>query len=208
MKDSTTMLRSQCDALEALPPEQFKSAVVAIWRYELDGIEPDGDPVAMMALGMAKPIIEKRKIQSANASHRKPTSANRSQSQPTDSQPEPIDPIKIKDKSIKERSPKGDPKKSFSPPTPDQVREYAEEHGYKLDAQRFVDFYASKGWVVGRSPMKDWKAAVRNWGRTQRQELTANGTRQETTARPSRFNNFPQRQYDYDELEAQLLARR
>lgn len=32
-----------------------------------------------------------------------------------------------------------------------------------VDPQRFVDFYASKGWKVGKEPMKDWKAAVRNW---------------------------------------------
>jgi hypothetical protein len=32
-----------------------------------------------------------------------------------------------------------------------------------VDAQRFVDFYSSKGWTVGKSPMKDWRAAVRNW---------------------------------------------
>lgn len=53
--------------------------------------------------------------------------------------------------------------KRFTPPTVDDVMKYAEEAGHKIDAQRFVDFYASKGWVVGNSPMKDWRAAVRNW---------------------------------------------
>ena len=32
-----------------------------------------------------------------------------------------------------------------------------------LDAQRFHDFYSSKGWMVGKNKMKDWKAAARNW---------------------------------------------
>ena len=32
-----------------------------------------------------------------------------------------------------------------------------------MDPERFVNFYASKGWKVGRDPMKDWKAAVRTW---------------------------------------------
>ena len=40
---------------------------------------------------------------------------------------------------------------------------YCEERGNGIDAQSFVDFYESKGWVVGKSPMKDWKAAVRTW---------------------------------------------
>ena len=53
--------------------------------------------------------------------------------------------------------------KRFAPPTADQVREYCLENGYGVDPERFVNFYASKGWKVGNSQMKDWKAAVRNW---------------------------------------------
>lgn len=53
----------------------------------------------------------------------------------------------------------------FAPPTPEEVREYAAEAGIAIDGNRFVDFYASKGWKVGKTPMKDWQAAVRTWGR-------------------------------------------
>lgn len=53
----------------------------------------------------------------------------------------------------------------FTPPTVEEVKAYASEHGCKIDAERFVDFYASKGWMVGKTKMKDWKAAVRNWAR-------------------------------------------
>ncbi len=35
-----------------------------------------------------------------------------------------------------------------------------------FDPERFVDFYAQKGWMVGRTRMNDWKASVRNWVRT------------------------------------------
>ena len=51
----------------------------------------------------------------------------------------------------------------FSPPSVDEVRAYCRERGNKVDPERFVNFYASKGWKVGRDPMKDWKAAVRTW---------------------------------------------
>lgn len=66
---------------------------------------------------------------------------------------------------VKEDTPIGVSKKSsrFSPPTAEEVQAYANSRGTPIDAQRFVDFYASKGWKVGTSPMKDWKAAVRNW---------------------------------------------
>ena len=51
----------------------------------------------------------------------------------------------------------------FTPPTQEEVSAYCRERGNKVDAQRFVDFYAAKGWKVGNQPMKDWKAAVRTW---------------------------------------------
>ena len=60
----------------------------------------------------------------------------------------------------------------FTPPTVDEVAAYCRERGNAVDAQRFVDFYASKGWKVGSSGMKDWRAAVRNW---ERQDNTKNG---------------------------------
>lgn len=51
----------------------------------------------------------------------------------------------------------------FTPPTVDEVRDYCRERGNTVDAERFVDFYAAKGWMVGKNRMKDWKAAVRTW---------------------------------------------
>lgn len=54
-------------------------------------------------------------------------------------------------------------KKAFAPPTVDEVRAYCQERGNNIDPQRFVDFYESKGWFVGKNKMKNWKAAVRNW---------------------------------------------
>jgi hypothetical protein len=51
----------------------------------------------------------------------------------------------------------------FQQPTPQEVFEYAKSIGFYLDGSKFCDYYASKGWVVGKSPMKDWKAAVRTW---------------------------------------------
>lgn len=53
----------------------------------------------------------------------------------------------------------------FTSPSAEQVLSYAKQNSIQIDAGAFVDFYASKGWKVGRSPMKDWRAAVRNWAR-------------------------------------------
>lgn len=51
----------------------------------------------------------------------------------------------------------------FSPPSPEEVDAYAKEQGINVNGQRFCDFYAAKGWKVGNTGMKDWKAAARNW---------------------------------------------
>ena len=54
-------------------------------------------------------------------------------------------------------------RKRFSPPTRDEVADYCEERGNGIDPDRFVAYYESNGWRVGRNPMKDWRAAVRTW---------------------------------------------
>ena len=68
----------------------------------------------------------------------------------------------ITDNQDKERK-RGKTAPRFVPPTVEQVSEYCKQRGNSIDAQRFVDFYASKGWFVGKNKMKDWKASVRTW---------------------------------------------
>ena len=51
----------------------------------------------------------------------------------------------------------------FTKPTLSDVKEYASSIRFELDCEAFMNFYDSKGWKVGKSPMKDWQAAVRTW---------------------------------------------
>lgn len=62
------------------------------------------------------------------------------------------------------------PKCCFTPPSVAMVRAYCEERSNHIDPEEFVDFYGSKGWMVGKSKMKDWKCAVRNWERRRKEE--------------------------------------
>ena len=68
-------------------------------------------------------------------------------------------------------------KKRFTPPTVEQVAEYCHGKGYHIDPEAFVAFYASKGWMVGKSPMKDWKSAVVTWTKSERQRIGNANTR-------------------------------
>ena len=57
---------------------------------------------------------------------------------------------------------------AFVAPDVEQVRQYAVVKGLEgFDAEAFTDYYNSNGWHVGKSPMRDWQAAVRNWARRQ-----------------------------------------
>jgi DNA replication protein DnaD len=72
----------------------------------------------------------------------------------------------------------GEKRKRFSPPTLEDVRAYCQERHNDVDAQRFIDYYTSNGWQVGKNKMRDWKAAVRTWERNkyyEKKSVGANG---------------------------------
>lgn len=56
-------------------------------------------------------------------------------------------------------------KRRFQKPTVEEVATYCRQRQNRVDANRFCNFYESKGWMVGKSKMVDWKAAVRTWER-------------------------------------------
>jgi hypothetical protein len=57
-------------------------------------------------------------------------------------------------------------RKVFQTPTVEDIKSFILENSYSVDAERFFDFYESKGWLIGKNKMKDWKAAVRTWNRS------------------------------------------
>lgn len=58
------------------------------------------------------------------------------------------------------------------PPSLDEVKAYCQERNNRVDAERFISFYESKGWMVGKNRMKDWKAAIRTWEKRDQKEQT------------------------------------
>ena len=80
--------------------------------------------------------------------------------------------------------------KRFVAPKPEDVTEYAASIGFALDGAYFVDYYASRGWMIGKNHMKDWKAAVRTWKNRRPWEVPA----RPAVARPA----APARENMYD----------
>ena len=74
------------------------------------------------------------------------------------------------DKDSKGESVRVEKSKRFYPPTLDEVKQYCEERKNNIDPMAFIDFYSSKGWMIGKNRMKDWKAAVRTWERKRKEE--------------------------------------
>ena len=95
----------------------------------------------------------------------------------------------LKEKDKKEKT------KRFTPPTRQEVEEYIRSQGYQVDANRFVDFYTAKGWMVGKNKMKDWRAAVRTWQSKNNNQPAAN-----------KFVNFTPSGVDNDDLFYQIMA--
>lgn len=214
MRDSVVFYRSFWEAIEDLPEPEFKQSVSAVMQYALDGKEPDVTGVAKTFFKMAKPQIDvnNRRYQNGTKGGRpvtnqepkhnqaitKPEPPNNqvvTKEEPKSDFPKPNVNVKEKE-NVKEKN-----NKYFIPPTPENVKEYCRQKGYEVDAEAFVDFYVSKGWMVGKNKMKDWKAAVRNWARN-------NGTRRKPDPKPaSKFNNFPTHNYDIAALEKALINR-
>lgn len=100
--------------------------------------------------------------------------------------------VEVKEEE-KEETPKP-PKRGlrFKAPTLEEVKNYCLERKNKVDAEAFIDFYESKGWLVGKNKMKDWKAAIRTW-----EKRTANGDKRNSTNGARATQNREGFQFDY-----------
>ena len=78
----------------------------------------------------------------------------------------------------------------FKAPTLQECMERFEEAGSSADeGEKFFNFYESKGWMIGRNKMKDWKAAARNWIKRNNDEQR-NTTTAKTSPSRDEFNNY------------------
>ena len=93
--------------------------------------------------------------------------------------------------------------KKFIPPTVEMVLEYCLERKNAVDPEAFVDYYESKGWMVGSNRMKDWKAAVRTWEKRRMQSRT-----EAVKPKQNQFHNFHQRDTDLDAVVMEQVRER
>lgn len=85
-------------------------------------------------------------------------------------------------------------------PTLDEVKAYCNERNNRVDPERFIDYYTSNGWKVGKNPMKDWKAAVRTWERSDVQKTRSRNTLLNYKETGTSHSNLNEISFSEDEL--------
>jgi len=84
----------------------------------------------------------------------------------------------------------------FIKPTLEEVRAYCEERNNNVDPETFINFYESKGWLIGKNKMKDWKAAVRTWEKNRKEKQAINQT--------DLYRKCKSGNYDFKQLEEEI----
>lgn len=219
MRESMVFYKSFADALDILPPEEYKKTVKAILEYAMDDIKPDLDGVGKSLFTMARPLIDanNKKYSNGKTGGRPPKAKQKT----TGFENEKPMVIENENHTFSKSKPNvnvndnenvnvnvnenvnggmGGKRTRFTPPTPEDIMEYCREKNITVDADRFIDYYSAQGWKLSNgNPMKDWKAAVRNWSRDKR-PVARSGT-------TNRFNDFEQRTYDFNAMERALTMK-
>ena len=167
-------------------------------RYARDGEEPtdfEGNevfiwPTAKRDIDMA---AERNEICRQNGLRGGRPKSKENQTEPNETKENQTEPNESrKEKKRNEMKGKEKEGKRFTPPTLEEVADYCRERGNRVNPERFIDFYQSKGWKVGKEPMKDWRACVRTWE-----------SREKEPAKKVIAQNFPQR--DYSDVDRQMI---
>ena len=170
-----TMLPSYYDALRPLPDDMRLQMYDAIFDYAFRGTEPEGlSPVLNGYFALLRPNLDSSikhyaaSVGNGKKGGRPPKKPNgnltETQTEPGGNREKEKEKEMDRENNMADKPPAPAPKRhKFIPPTVEQVAAYIQERNSKVDAQRFVDFYTAKNWMVGKNRMSDWKAAVRTW---------------------------------------------
>lgn len=190
-----------------LSPEEQGCLIMAIFEYVETGAEPVLEAMPLMAFSFIRAQLDrdfasyaetcKRRAEagrrSGEARRAKAEAAEQEGTKRTDNDTvnvnETVNETVIYNRGNSDESPQKKTASRFIPPTIEDVRAYCIERGNGVNPESFVDFYASKGWMVGKNKMKDWKAAIRTWEKGE--------SRQAQPRRPSASKAYSNPALDY-----------
>lgn len=154
--------------VDSVPDAVVGQAIKAAFNYFDSREEPQLDALPMVVFSAIKPYIDEsfadydRDVRNGYRGGRpkKPPFTPGKGGHPSQAEAEADAEAEARNNAVKPHT-----RQRFSPPSVDEVRSFCEEQKISIDAVRFVSFYESNGWRVGRNPMKSWQAAVRSWSR-------------------------------------------
>ena len=189
-RESFVFYRSFYEAIKELPAENQANVYNALFEYSFNNVEVELSGVEKAVFLLMKPQVdanqkkyengckggrpkkqnqdetEIKPNQNQNETEIKPKqNQSKTEVEPNDNDNDNVndndnDNNKINEFNLSNVSGK---RKVFVKPTVEEVRTYCRERRNNVNAENFINFYESKGWKVGNTPMKDWKACVRTW---------------------------------------------
>lgn len=179
-----TFFISFYEALNELPPDDFKRVIIAICEYAFYDKEPELPLNLIVPFRLIKSIIDKTvRISEIRTKQGKkggaPVGNTNASKQANSTKNNQNQAKKDKDKATgagvennndnSEQSFISEKKEPFHKPSFVEIKAFCEEQNYRVNPEIFFDYYESNGWKVGKNPMKDWKAAIRSWEHKEKQ---------------------------------------
>ena len=177
-RESFVFYRSFYEGIKELPRDIQGEVLTAIMEYGLNGVTTENQKQITKAMfALIKPQLDANNQRFENGKKGGRPKANCNQTvndisflekkkQKSDAAVSDLENENSESPLETLQAPKeqsGGGRKKFTIPTPEEVQAYCDERKNGILGQQFCDFYSSKGWKIGKEPMKDWKAAVRTW---------------------------------------------
>lgn len=165
--NSFTFFEEYYELITLLNEKEQGELLLAIMKYMFEGIEPELNKNQTKIFNNLKRPLSVSKNKSKNASKTNQTKIKNKSNENQMQNEKGSSATKSMSMSNKSMS------NIFIKPSLEEVNKYCKERNNGINAQSFIDFYESKGWMIGKNKMKDWKAAIRTWEKNSnsRQEI-------------------------------------
>lgn len=172
IRDSFIFYRSFYQSAKKLPKEDKAELFDAICSYALDGESVEMSVVPEAIFTVIKPNLDanRRKWENGCKEKKKPSEVEADEEQEI-SKDEAKDKQTISkaqgnvnvNEDVNVNKDVKDKRKRFTPPSLQDIQNYCKERNNSVNPDKWLNFYQSNGWKVGKNSMKDWRAAVRTW---------------------------------------------
>ena len=179
MRKNSFVLYTDClEQLEVIPDAERGILFLEVLRYARTGVVPNIENPFLKALFLGfknqidrdcakyEEVCKKRAEAGRNGGNQRVANLKQSQASGSNIKANQADNDSDNDSDnvIDIKKSKGKTSR-FTPPTIQEVKSFIDEKGYSIDAEAFIAFYESKGWMVGKNKMKDWRMAIVTWSK-------------------------------------------